>query len=156
MPRPRPATWVTPADADAYCAWLAQRTGHPVAPPPPKPSGPSPPAAPTPTGNPSAATRGARTPTPSAIWAPSAPPSPRGAFPTGVSWCGTWEQAGNVWDGAAAPLVDPTAELTETGDRRPLRGGSYACEAQFLRISHRASAGVDERFGDVGFRCVVG
>ena len=112
-------------------------------------------------------------------------PEPVGCFAGGCGPYGTWDQAGNVWewcldawnekayqqqgrpsdplvidddgaavcrsDGRVCPRID---ELPPAG-RRVVRGGSFVSRAGWLRASYRYRWGPGNRFGYLGFRCVV-
>lgn len=86
---------------------------------------------------------------------------PVGSFPSGVSWCGVHDLAGNVrewcadWFGdySATPSCNPSGPAT--GDYRVLRGGSWGigfndCNRGADRIVSKPGGG---GYG-VGFRCV--
>ena len=94
--------------------------------------------------------------------------SPAGSFPTGASWCGAQDMAGNVaeWTSdwfaidyyAASSDVDPLGP--ETGTKRVVRGGSYISQSNSadpgynLRTWRRDSRDPDDRRKQIGFRVV--
>ena len=75
---------------------------------------------------------------------------------------GLWDMHGNVWewgwDGYSSytslSLSDPSG--TGTGDRRVLRGGSFADSAVNIRSSFRGRYYPSRSLGVLGFRCVRG
>ena len=93
---------------------------------------------------------------------------PVGSFPTGVSWCGVHDLAGNVWEWCAdyydvpyssTPATNPTGPAS--GSYRVQRGGSWHSSNFYVEDDYRsANRGFDWPYGewvngeDVGFRCV--
>jgi formylglycine-generating enzyme required for sulfatase activity len=87
--------------------------------------------------------------------------APVGSFPTGNSWCGAWDMAGNVWEWVAdwyagdyyvyAPARNPTGP--SSGEYRVLRGGSMSDVPYAVRSSHRYGYLPDDTDHAVGFRC---
>jgi formylglycine-generating enzyme required for sulfatase activity len=87
--------------------------------------------------------------------------APVGSFPTGNSWCGAWDMAGNVWEWVAdwyagdyyahAPVQNPTGP--SSGEYRVLRGGSLSDVPYAVRSSHRYGYLPDSDDRAVGFRC---
>ena len=87
--------------------------------------------------------------------------APVGSFPTGNSWCGAWDMAGNVWEWVAdwyagdyyahAPSQNPTGP--SSGEYRVLRGGSMSDIPYAVRSAHRYSYLPDDIDRAVGFRC---
>ena len=83
---------------------------------------------------------------------------PVGSFPSGVSWCGAQDLAGNAlewcadWYGSysSSPVINPIGSTT--GRYRVLRGGSY--NDVVTRSAFRSYGNLDYRYGNVGFRCV--
>jgi len=70
---------------------------------------------------------------------------PVGSFPSGASWCGALDMAGNVWEWCAdwydklyyddSPLRDPLGP--DSGSRRVLRGGGWRSFADLCRCAFR-------------------
>jgi formylglycine-generating enzyme required for sulfatase activity len=89
--------------------------------------------------------------------------APVGSFPSGASWCGALDMAGNVWEWVAdwygryprTRQTNPTGP--ESGSERLIRGGSWFDydEYGFLRADNRHP--FEPRAGNdiIGFRCVV-
>ena len=90
--------------------------------------------------------------------------APVGSFPTGASWCGALDLAGNVWEWVAdwyggdyyerSPTQNPLGP--EEGDIKVLRGCSWYSYPDILRSASRY--GYHPVIGDdnVGFRCARG
>ena len=85
---------------------------------------------------------------------------PVGSFPTGASWCGAQDMAGNVFqwcadwygDYAATPATDPAGPAT--GKYRTLRGGSWYSPATGNRSAGRSKDYLPTDFSYyIGFRC---
>jgi formylglycine-generating enzyme required for sulfatase activity len=92
--------------------------------------------------------------------------APVGSFPTGTSWCGALDMAGNAAEWVAdwfaldyystSPDIDPTGP--ETGTARIVRGGSYIHQSTNtdrgynLRTWRRDSRNPDDRRKQIGFR----
>ena len=88
---------------------------------------------------------------------------PVGSFPTGTSWCGAQDMAGNVeqwcgdWFGnyTATAVTNPTGPTT--GTRRVRRGGSW--DSPYANVTNCSAYryGFDPALRDsgVGFRCVL-
>jgi len=90
---------------------------------------------------------------------------PAGSFPSGASWCGARDMAGNVLEWCAdryaphyyesSPRRDPTGP--ETGEAHVLRGGSWdllAGQPAQCRCAERSGEGPDEAGSHWGFRVV--
>lgn len=93
--------------------------------------------------------------------------APVGSYPSGASWCGALDLAGNVWewvsdgysaDGYAhAPSVSPPgaeASFPESAER-VLRGGSWGVEPVYVNSAYRWHALPDRTKIYWGFRCVI-
>jgi formylglycine-generating enzyme required for sulfatase activity len=90
--------------------------------------------------------------------------APVGSLPTGASWCGALDMAGNVWEWVAdvwdeqyyahSPATNPTGP--RSGQFRVDRGGAYIYGAQWqTRSAMRGPIEAVRRDFDQGFRCVV-
>jgi len=88
-----------------------------------------------------------------------------GSFPSGLSWCGALDMAGNVWEWCAdrygadhcaeSPQSDPPGPVS--GERQVLRGGSWYREGErFFRRAFRYGALPYNRNDGRGFRCARG
>lgn len=79
-----------------------------------------------------------------------------GSRASGVSWVGALDMTGNVWEWTDSVYTDSYAEnRTAYEDFRVMRGGSWNIgDLSLLRSSFRNTKQVNERFTDVGFRCV--
>jgi formylglycine-generating enzyme required for sulfatase activity len=85
-----------------------------------------------------------------------------GSYPSGASWVGAVDMAGNVkewvadWYSSAyqtnAPLNNPTGP--ESGTTKVLRGGSWYSGLYSLRVASRYNIPPSSGLNDVGFRCV--
>ena len=85
---------------------------------------------------------------------------PVGSFPSGVSWCGAQDLAGNVWewcadwygDYSSTPVTNPTGP--ETGSYRVMRGGSWSYDGDYYyRGALRGGYYPDVWSYYYGFRC---
>jgi len=88
--------------------------------------------------------------------------APVGSFPTGASWCGALDMAGNVWEWVAdwygnypsEAQTNPTGPVT--GDYKVLRGGSWYYYHRDVRAAYRYDLYSPAYcYYFVGFRCVV-
>ena len=89
--------------------------------------------------------------------------APVGSFPAGMSWCGAFDLAGNVWEWvsdwygetyyAESRARNPTGP--SDGTYRVLRGGSWQSDESSVRSSYRYWAAPEERADNRGFRCVL-
>ena len=156
-----PVVGVSWFEANAYCRWLAQRTGVPLRLPTEAereyaarggledvdwPWGPTPPSQHAPAG---------------AIAALDRPHRPRPACANGYGlrcmadnvheWCSDW-YAPDAY--AAAPRAAPGGP--RTGIRRAGRGGSWRHAVKFTRLSARSSLDPGFRYNDFGFRLYAG
>ncbi len=83
-----------------------------------------------------------------------------GSYPTGASWVGAQDLAGNVWEWvgdwygpyAAGRQVNPTGP--SSGELRVVRGGSWDGDQYYARCSARLRDRPDFSSDDLGFRCV--
>jgi formylglycine-generating enzyme required for sulfatase activity len=87
--------------------------------------------------------------------------APVGSFPTGVSWCGALDMAGNVrewvadWFGyfSAEPQINPVGP--SEGETYTPKGGCWLDTPEKLRSSNRGQNTPDYSRHKVGFRCVM-
>jgi formylglycine-generating enzyme required for sulfatase activity len=89
--------------------------------------------------------------------------APVGSYPAGASWAGALDMSGNVREWvmdwyddayyATSPGLNPQGP--DNGEKKGLRGGAWNKGGADLRSTHRDFANPDERFNDVGFRCVA-
>jgi formylglycine-generating enzyme required for sulfatase activity len=95
-----------------------------------------------------------------------------GCFPAGVSPYGTFDMSGNVWewtrslwgkDWSTPEFKYPYTPADKRRENlnaanvvfRVIRGGSWANEASYARRSFRLRNTPDDRYSDIGFRCVL-
>jgi len=91
--------------------------------------------------------------------------APVAMFPTGASWCGALDLAGNVWEwtndwyGETYYALEPDPVQNppgpSTGTARVLRGGSWRSDLATFYVSYRHWAPPTASAADWGFRCVV-
>lgn len=82
-----------------------------------------------------------------------------GAYPTGASFHGALDMAGNVWElvrdwygsYSSSRSSDPTGP--SSGDTRVRRGGSWGSVASSVRVSYRGWVNPVNRGSSIGFRC---
>jgi formylglycine-generating enzyme required for sulfatase activity len=154
-----PVAGIRPGDADAYAAWLSERTGHPWR-------------LPTEAEWEHAAKGPAGHEFP---WGPEFDPSaantretgvhtttPVGAFPAGRTWCGALDMAGNVEEFVADDYVpypggEPVRDdlVERIGDYRIARGGSFARYGDLARTRRRHGAHPGPLY-PIGFRLATG
>jgi formylglycine-generating enzyme required for sulfatase activity len=87
--------------------------------------------------------------------------APVGSFPTGASWCGALDMAGNVREWVAdwfsyykaEPQINPTGPAS--GKSRIPRGGCWLDTPVNLRTTNRGQNTPDYTRHKVGFRCVT-
>jgi len=89
--------------------------------------------------------------------------TPVGHYPAGASPYGALDMTGNVWEWVAdwydrnyyavSPARNPTGP--ERGHGRVLRGGSWRSDVNGVRTALRGGIHPDNRFDDVGFRCLL-
>lgn len=89
--------------------------------------------------------------------------APVGSFPTGASWCGALDLAGNAWEWVAdyngpyptEAVADPAGPMS--GEMRVIRGGSWDHERCDVRSAYRTWFHPSEQYGEwdvtPGFRC---
>ncbi len=88
--------------------------------------------------------------------------APVGSFPSGASWTGALDLAGNVrewvddWLGpyAAGEAVNPTGP--QTGDLKVTRGGSWYDTPDDVRGANRGGESLEYYRDNLGFRCAQG
>jgi formylglycine-generating enzyme required for sulfatase activity len=86
--------------------------------------------------------------------------SPVGSFPTGASWCGAHDMAGNVWEwivdwyGEYSPEVQVNPTGPATGKHRVMRSGSWNDGPYVVRGASRGYNDPDATDSNGGFRCV--
>jgi formylglycine-generating enzyme required for sulfatase activity len=90
--------------------------------------------------------------------------APIGSYPSGASWCGALDMAGNVWEWVAhcyesdyyarSPSESPVSP--EEGDSKVMRGGSWFIYPPNVRSANRNWGIPDLTAYDGGFRCARG
>jgi formylglycine-generating enzyme required for sulfatase activity len=86
-----------------------------------------------------------------------------GSFPSGVSWCGVQDMAGNVeewcsdWYDIYNYTLDPVTNPTgpASGTYRILRGGSWGTTYIQIHNRYRSYFGPTDIGSNFGFRCVL-
>ncbi|HCU38086.1 MAG TPA: hypothetical protein DGT21_22430 [Armatimonadetes bacterium] len=88
---------------------------------------------------------------------------PVGSFPSGASWCGALDMAGNAWEWCAdwwdkdyyksSPVQDPPGP--NGGGGHALRGGSWGIDSSHLRSASRGYGGLAAKSPNGGFRVAV-
>ena len=88
--------------------------------------------------------------------------APTGRYPSGESWCGTLDMAGNVCEWVAdwyradyykrSPTWNPLGPSEDTGERVN-RGGSWLDDPSIVRSAFRNPNAPEQRYDVLGFRC---
>jgi formylglycine-generating enzyme required for sulfatase activity len=87
--------------------------------------------------------------------------APVGSYPTGASWVGALDMAGNVrewvsdWYGSYTPEPQDNPTGPATGDALVPRGGSWMDLPSNIRSANRGGDPLDYTRHKLGFRCVV-
>ncbi len=160
-----PVVYVTWEQASAYCAWLAQESGWPVALPSEAQWEKAAAWDPQLEGH-RRYPWGDESPTPDLVnlsISGLGRTAPVDSYPAGASFYGPRNLAGNVWEWvadwyqpdyySAAPSSNPSGP--ETGGRRVIRGGGYGHGAVQARTAHRDSASPTASGNALGFRCAT-
>ena len=85
--------------------------------------------------------------------------APVGSYEAGMSWVGTYDLSGNVWEWTSSQYVEYPYDAVGDGkvgdeeSRRVLRGGSFQFLAAYARSAHRGGHEPDRAANDLGFRC---
>ena len=88
-------------------------------------------------------------------------PAPVGSFPSGASWCGAMDMAGNTWEWVGDAYDEysiryqASSASQHSEELRILRGGSWGYCPAFVRTTYRYSVTPEANYLAVGFRCVV-
>ncbi len=83
-----------------------------------------------------------------------------GSYPSGASWVGALDLAGNVgefvkdWYGAYSAKSQTNPTGPDSGVSRVTRGGSWGDDQSFTRVTRRITIVPDFRYDFEGFRCV--
>jgi WD40 repeat protein/formylglycine-generating enzyme required for sulfatase activity len=86
--------------------------------------------------------------------------APVGSYPTGISWCGALDMAGNVWGWTADWYGQYPSVRAEnpvgpaSGEARVIRGGSFGDDQSRTRCSFRGWLEPNLSRNYIGFRCV--
>jgi formylglycine-generating enzyme required for sulfatase activity len=67
-----------------------------------------------------------------------------------------WEWVNDWYDGAyyaSSPTRNPQGP--DDGEVRVIRGGSWASDVKYMRLTNRYFSAMDETSNDHGFRCVM-
>lgn len=85
------------------------------------------------------------------------------SYPNGVSYYGTYNMAGNVWELVAdyygrdyyyeSPSTNPQGP--SSGEFYVAKGGSYGFDSTVIRSAVRVRRGPSQTFADMGFRCAA-
>jgi formylglycine-generating enzyme required for sulfatase activity len=86
--------------------------------------------------------------------------APVGSYPSGISWCGALDMAGNVWEWTASLYwpypyqLDDGRNNPDTEGARVMRGGSWDDFQGYAHASHRYNRTPGYSNYYTGFRCV--
>jgi formylglycine-generating enzyme required for sulfatase activity len=91
--------------------------------------------------------------------------APVRSYPSGASWCGALDMAGNAWEWVAdwygsdyysrSPVQNPPGPAS--GEGRVLRGGSWGFDPFYVRSANRDTFLLPSNtYGHLGFRCARG
>ncbi len=87
--------------------------------------------------------------------------APVGNYPSGASWVGALDVAGNVWEwvqdwyGSYSATSQTNPAGPDSGDQRVLRGGSWRSVRSNVGVTSRYDGVPDDGDVDQGFRCVL-
>jgi formylglycine-generating enzyme required for sulfatase activity len=79
--------------------------------------------------------------------------SPVGSFPSGASWVGALDMAGNAWEWTAEWIGDYTGNSSYYLFNGALRGGSWVMAPVYLRAAYRINWPTNMQINRIGFRC---